>query len=250
MISSELMPFFEERLGEVEVYLSFLTEVETAIQRGAPRLDGSAEVISATQQKILYASVYLQLYNLVEATVAQCLAAITTATENGGLWGPQDLNESLQKEWVRVVARTHTDMAPDNRLKAAVQMCQQLIDKLPVNGFGVEPGGGGNWDDDAIEKISLRVGCTLNISRGAREKAKRPLRDNLGALKLVKSYRNNLAHGSISFAECADGLVVDDLRQATDRVGAYLREVIKCFVQYLDDHDFLRPSSKPQGAMP
>ena len=70
---SELMNGFHERLAEVETYLEFLSTMEARAQHGPPRLEGAEHPISAQQQRILYSSVYLQLYNLVESTMSRCI---------------------------------------------------------------------------------------------------------------------------------------------------------------------------------
>lgn len=127
-------------------------------------------------------------------------------------------------------------------------MCSHLIDQLPIGELKIDVGGGGNWDDEAIEKISTRVGCRLRISPEAKARVKRPERDDMGAMKLVKNRRNNLAHGSISFADCADGVTVEDLRRIAGAVASYLREAIDCFANYIDLFDFLLPERKPSDA--
>jgi hypothetical protein len=244
-----LTPFFAERLAEIDSYLGFLHDVEMATRAGVPRLEGSESSISVEQQRILYSSVYLQLYNVVEATVSRCIEAISDAAAySNGSWRPGDLNASLRAEWVRYIARTHVDLTPDNRLKSAVAMCDHLIDQLPIVDFSIEIGGGGNWDDDAIERISARIGCALKISGEAKAAVKRPRRDDLGALKLVKDRRNSLAHGSISFVDCADGVTVNELRQVADAIADYLREAVDCFVSYVELRGYLRPDFKPTGA--
>jgi hypothetical protein len=246
-ISSELTDFFNERFAEVAAHLEFLAEMGLAAQSGPPRIEGSPARVTAEQQKILYSGIYLQLYNLVEATVSRCVSAVTAAASDGE-WKPQDLNEALKGEWVRVSARTHIVLTPENRLQSAIAMCAYLVDQLPVEDFAVDTGGGGNWDDKGIEKLSARLGCQFKISRKAKQAAKRPVRDDMGALALVKNRRNQLAHGAISFAECADGVTVEDLRGLVEAVGLYLREALRCFVTYIDGHHFLRPESIPAGA--
>jgi hypothetical protein len=123
-----------------------------------------------------------------------------------------------------------------------------LIDQLPIREFRIDIGGGGNWDDEAIEKVSARVGCQLRISPEARGGVKRPERDDMGAMKLIKNRRNNLAHGSVSFVDCADGIVVEDLRRIAHAVASYLREAINCFSNYIDVFEFLLPGRRPSDA--
>jgi hypothetical protein len=240
---------FEERLAEIESYLEFLNGVETEAREGPPRL-GSREgpVITAQQQRILYSSVFLQLYNLVEATVVKCLDGVTEAALQAGSWEPGDLKTELRREWVRVMARTHVDLNYENRLQNALSLCEHLVTSLPVSGFRMEKGGGGNWDDHAIEEVTVRLGFNLHVSANTYNSIKRPFRDDLGPLRLVKKLRNSLAHGDISFAECGENLTVQELRDLTDRTSTYLREVVEAFATYIDGHEYLIPEKRPARA--
>ncbi|MEB3070166.1 MAE_28990/MAE_18760 family HEPN-like nuclease [[Mycobacterium] vasticus] len=233
MPSIDLAPFFEERYAEIDAYLSFLQNVEDAAREGAPRFRGTDASITPEQKKILNSSLYLQLYNLVEATVLRCLEAVVAAVEEAER-RPSELSLELRTEWVRSIARTHSDLGPDKRLRAALDMCEQLLQQMPVKDFKIEPGGGGNWDDSSIEKICERVGCGLKISPSVVQAAKRHIRDDMGALKLVKDRRNGLAHGSLSFVDCSDGVTVAELKGIASAIGDYLREAVTCFVSYVE----------------
>lgn len=247
MNTAELQLFFSERYDEVQAYLEFLTELEDAARKGPPRFDGSATVVSVAQQRILYSSIYLQLYNLVEATVSRCVEAVASAASDGGRWYPEDLCAELQGEWVRVVARTHVDLNPPKRLANALEMMNHLVSRLPISTFQFELGGGGNWDDQSIQSLVKRLGLKFNVKRNTLAAVKRKRRDDMGALKLVKDRRNRLAHGALSFVECADGVVVDELRDLVLAVGDFLDESIGMFVRYIDSFDFLSPA-KQAGA--
>lgn len=247
MSTADLLPFFEERFGEVDSYIDLLEKVEEATQNGIPRIAVSEYRITAKQQKILYSSVYLQLYNLVEATMARCVSELTEATSTAGRWQPHQLNDQLMGEWVRSTARTHSDMSAESRLKHALEMSTHIVQQLPIEPFVIDVGGGGNWDDQVIYKMAERLGCPLSLTLPTQAGVKRKKRDGLGPLQLVKNRRNGLAHGSISFVDCADGVLVSELREMSQSVEAYLREVITCFKSYIDSHNFLRPDSRPSG---
>jgi hypothetical protein len=236
---------FEERLAEIESYLVFLEGIEVEARSGPPRLGTDGALITTQQQRILYSGVFLQLYNLVEATVVRCLDGVTDAALNVGSWLPGDLTKELRREWVRVVARTHVEMNYEHRLEHALNLCQHLVGALPVSGFKVEKGGGGNWDDEAIENIATRLGFNLQVTEATYSGIKRPFRDDLGPLKLVRQLRNSLAHGSISFAECGENLTVGELRDLVGRTAAYLREVVGAFRTYIDGHQFVVPAKRP-----
>ena len=249
----QLTVSFEERLEEIEDYLRLLEAIETVAQSRVPRLESlppesSGYVISTRQLRILYSGVFLQLYNLVEATVVSCLNWVTEATLQQGAWMPGDLNDSLQREWVRVMVRTHTDMTYESRLNGALSLCKHLVEALPIPGFSVDKGGGGNWDDNEIERVVKRLGFTLQVEQKIYSSIKRKVRNDFGPLGLVKDLRNKLAHGSISFAECGDNVTVSDLRDITDKTAAYMRQVVQQFVSFVDGHGYLIPDKRPAAA--
>lgn len=242
---SALTNGFQERLAEVDAYLAFLSTMEEQARHGPPRLQGAEHPISAQQQRILYSSVYLQLYNLVESTMARCVEAVAEAATESNRWKPGDLSQMLRREWVRVLAKTHEDLTPDHRLASALLLCDHLVASLPVANFAIEKGGGGNWDDEAIEAISKRLGCRLVVSEPVYSAVKRRFQDDLGPLALIKQLRNRLAHGSISFAQCAEDMTVARLIELKGKTVDYLREVIGCFSSYVDSFEYLRPERRP-----
>ena len=236
---------FQERLAEVEAYLDFLSTMGTQAQHGPPRLQGAEHPISAQQQRILYSSVYLQLYNLVEATMSRCIEAVAEAAQESGRWKPSDLSDSLRREWVRVTARTHENLTPEHRLESALFLCDHLVASFPITSFDIGKGRGGNWDDAAIEDISQRLGFKLIVSQPVYSAVKRSFRDELGPLALVKHLRNRLAHGSISFAQCAEDVTVGRLVELKDKTVDYLREVVGCFTTYVESFEYLLPERRP-----
>lgn len=244
-MSSKLIIEFQERLSEVEAYLEFLLIIETQAQKGPPRIEGAEHPITAQQQRILYSSVYLQLYNLVEATMSRCIEAISEATNESAKWRPGDLSDSMRREWVRATARTHVELAPEKRLESALSLCEHLVASLPISTFNFEKGGGGNWDDSEIEAFSSRLGFQLAVSKPVYNAIKQPFRDDLGPLVLVKQLRNRLAHGSISFAQCAENATVGWLIELKNRTVNYLREVVDCFSRYIDSFQYLQPERRP-----
>lgn len=240
----DLSQAFEERLAEIKTYLDLLELLEKQVREGIPKLGSSGAKITVQQQRILYSSVYLQLYNLVESTVNQCLDAVCNKVISRGTH-PGHLSEPLRREWVRFIARTHTELNPENRLESALELCNHLVQTLPISTFNIEKGAGGSWTDDRIEKITNRLNLSLNISSDIYKAIKRPFRDGMATLTVIKKFRNQLAHGELSFAECGEGVTVSDLRELTERASSYLREVVNCFQSYIDAYEFLIPEHRP-----
>jgi MAE_28990/MAE_18760-like HEPN len=243
----ELGTAFTERHREIEAYLELLENIEREAQSGPPRLGEAGALITTQQQRILYSGVFLQLYNLVEATIVRCLDGVTDAALTQGSWKPGDLTIELRKEWVRVLARTHVDLNYEHRLESALRLCDHLVSTLPVPGFEVEKGGGGNWDDQAIEQIARRLGFALQVRPEVYSAVKRKFRDDLGCLQLVKKFRNQLAHGNISFAECGENVTVSELRDMTNRTVAYLSDVVETFRTFIAGYGYVVEARRPQA---
>lgn len=235
---------FSDRLQEIEAYLDLLDALEVQVQQGPPRFGATGATITVQQQRILYSSVYLQLYNLVESTVTRCIEAFTTAVVVKGPWQPSDLSTNVRREWVRCIARTHTELSYENRLTAALLLCEHLVQSLPVSDFKIEKGGG-NWDDMSIQDVTTRLGLSLHVSDTVKTGIKRHFRNDQGALVYIKNLRNELAHGSLSFAECGEGVTVSDLRRLKNYTALYLKEVVDSFQASIDAHEFLLPDKRP-----
>ena len=239
---------FEERLIEIGSYIDFLEALEEQVRQGLPQFGQDGSTITVQQQRILYSSVYLQLYNLIESTVTRCVDSISELITSNALL-PNDLCDELKQEWVRETARTHTELNYKNRLQSALTMCEHLVSLKPISEFKLETGGGGNWDDQEIYKFSQRLGLSLTISSEAQQAVKRPFRNDMGTLKLIKDYRNKLAHGNISFAECGENITVSDLRKLTSHVEMYMREVVDCFKSFIDNDEFLSPDVRAERVL-
>lgn len=238
-----LLQDFEDRLDEIDIYLEFLDTVEKQVQAGVPRIGGS-DTISVKQQKILYSSVFLQLYNLIESTVSNCIDAVAQEILDNG-YKPEELSEDTRREWVRFFTRTHMVLNFENRLEDTVKLSNHLIQSLPIDVFKIEKGQGGNWDDLAIQDICRRLGLELKINQGVLTGIKRPFRNDQGALTYIRYLRNELAHGTLSFVESGENLTVSELRDLRNKTSAYLREVVLLFQMYVDKKIYLDPSKRP-----
>ena len=243
---AQLIQFFDERLQEIESYLQLLEDIEVETHSGPPKLGKDGKTITTQQQKILYSGVFLQLYSLVEACIVQCLDSVPEAAAQNDSYIPGDLSKELRREWVRVVARTHADVPYEKRLDNALHLCNQLVNSLPISEFKIEKGSG-NWDDLAIEDVAKRLGFKLNVDQNTNSEIKKNVKNDLGSLVLIKTQRNSLAHGNISFVECGENFTVSDLRNLTDRTASYLREVVQLFVSHIENHQYLIPEKRPNS---
>lgn len=234
---------FEERIAEIEAYIELLEALNLQAQSGPPEIGGA--IITTQQQQMLYSSVYIQLYNLVEATATWCVSAVSSATSTGALWNAKNLDSAIRREWIRTSAQTHSILNPSNRFSSTLDLCEAVLQETPISDWNIERGGGGNWDIVEIEKISKRIGCTLNITQSVETAAKRHFRNEKNALAFVKDLRNQLAHGSISFVQSGENVTVSDLIELKQRTVDYLRQVVQSFQDYLDSYKYLAAPFRP-----
>ncbi len=227
---------FEERVEEIDSYIKLLETIERSAHSGPPEIDG--DVITARQQRMLYSAVFLQLYNLVEATATWCVSAVTTATASSGAWTVDQLEPLIRQEWVRTNARTHVTLSSQKRHKTNLIFCDLLLQGGNISEWDIEKGGG-NWDIKEIETISKRIGCVLRISPDVYRAAKRPFRNDKNSLLYIKDLRNQLAHGTISFEQSGENLTVSDLKELKGRTVNYLEEVVQSFSTYISQSHVL-----------
>lgn len=252
MTATPLREDYNERLGEVDAYLIIVTGIEHALNEGTPFLRGAAGAmipVTPLQQRLLYAGVYLHLYNLVEATISRCVAAVERAATAGGTRQVGDLSRSLRAEWVKSTAKTAEALGPDVRLEAAVALCESLVAMLPIT-LSIRQGGGGNWDDVQIKRFCERIGVSLQLQPATFSAVKRPFRDDQGPIKTIVTLRNKLAHGVMSFSECGSGVSSTRLQELRDLTASYLSEVVDAFERFIDGQEYLEPArrSPPNAA--
>ncbi len=234
----EIRRGFRERSQEILQYLDTLRFVENHGADFVSRSGNSRLSLDTTTHHVLKASVFLHLYNLVESTVTGCLSRIAEEIcETGVVY--EDLSEEWKKSWLQEKGQTAQPLNQEKRIETLLEISEHLIGRKTID-FDPSMRGGGNLDDSQIEKTVKRFGIELKIHPSLREAIKRHVVDDMGPLKLIRQRRNALAHGEASFGDCGRTVSVRDLRIWTAVVVRYLREVIRCFEEYLHGRYFER----------
>lgn len=225
---------FNERMNDIESYFELVNNIEVAISSGGAILNfnNTTYTVKPEQQKIMYSSIYLHLYNLIESTISTLIDAIGRhATEgiNGQL---SLLTAEMRKLYVTSVAAPYELLTNEKRLEKALLLFDQVLNIQPVN-IKIPPGGGGNWDVHEISKLSKNIGIDVSLTSSLRQKVMKPFRNDKNPIWLIKEIRNKLAHGDISFAECGNNHVASDFRKLIDIVKEYLQYIINKYDDYI-----------------
>ncbi|AQS50529.1 hypothetical protein PAEH1_01355 [Paenalcaligenes hominis] len=230
---------FERRVKDIETYFELVEKIEVALGAGNARLktDNSYYQIKAEQQKMIYASVYLHLYNLIESTITTLIEAVERHAQTGINGQLALLTKKMQALYVKSVIEADSTASEEKRLEKALSLFEQALNLKPFE-IKIPPGGGGNWDLMRIEEMSRKIGVPLKTPRDLKDRLARPYRNDQGAFFYIKSIRNQLAHGSLSFVECGEALVARDLNVLIEDVKAYLKFLIDSYERFLVTHQY------------
>ncbi|MFM5397655.1 MAE_28990/MAE_18760 family HEPN-like nuclease [Aeromonas veronii] len=234
---------FNERVREIESYFDLVSNIESAIGQGSARFDvnGQPYQITPIQQKVMYSVIYLQLYNLVEATMNLLIEAVERNTRESIDGDVSLLSENLRNLYVKFVTQPEDDSSGyEAKLKRALCLFKQILRIEPAD-IGFPAGGGGNWNYTEIRSYSLSLGVEINLPPRVNTMVQRRIRNNEPPLQLIKRYRNDLAHGAISFEACGEGHVASDFRYLIDVVKLYLTHVIDAYELFITEQRFRSP---------
>jgi hypothetical protein len=227
------METFNSRCQEIERFfdmLQFMTDHRASRLSNSDSSDAvpdSIFIIGRELEKTLRASGYLMLYNLVEATMTNAIAAIHEhiAAESVGF---DSLKEDVRKIAIKGLRKAVSSEAPIQLLDTNIPISSALI----WLGFDKKELFSGNLDSRLIKKKAKEYGFEvathdLTVSRdGAR-------------LLDVKTKRNELAHGSISFEDCGHDTSVDELVSIFGEAKLFLQATLDGISDYLQNRSYL-----------
>lgn len=230
---------FDRRVKDIEIYFELVEKIEIALGAGEARLktDSSFYQIKAEQQKMLYASVYLHLYNLIESTITTLIGAVERHAQAGINGQLTLLTEKMQALYIKSVIEADSMASEEKRFEKALSLFEQTLNIKPLE-IRISPGGGGNWDLARIDQLNKKIGVSLRTPQELKRRLTRPYRNDQGAFFYIKSIRNQLAHGSLSFVECGEALVASDLDGLIGIVKDYLKLLIDSYERFILAHQY------------
>lgn len=218
---------FRDRVGEIEVYFTFVMNIDNGSILLTKRGEGLVSSYTAQKQgdlvRTFKATAFLLLYNLMESTVSNAVEAIFDDLSN------LDISFDSCRQEIRSVVlgnlKQHNiaDILPDlNRL--SFDIIKKTFRKSKIVS--------GNVDARKIKEVANDYGFALPSADGT-------------SLLTVKSGRNDLAHGSKSFAEVGRDYTVTELVGMKDKVIDYLNVMLTNVAVYITQQDYLSASDRP-----
>lgn len=228
-MNSILFQDFNERSQEVSQYFILLKNLEQeSIKLSMEGKGGTIKTkeIAPDLLRTLKASGFLLLYNLVEATMRNAIEAIFDELKNKSV-----SYDEIRPELKKIVLKNLKKRSL-NDIHLSIKMIS--IDIINT-GFDSEDLFSGNIDGRKIKATAIEYGfsCKTDVRK-----------TNNGAdLLIVKTNRNDLAHGFKSFAEVGRDKAADELLKIKNSVVKYLKQILQNIEYYLKNRDYLDTSN-------
>lgn len=212
---------FEQRVTEVSEYLRMLKALDRsdAVIHSQSKASHKTTPVEDDWRKVSKATVYLLIYNLVEAAIRSAFGELyeTIASEGRSL---QSVSEEIRDAWVLSEHRklTRETASPENYREAASRMVLAALDREVVRLESSRLPVSGNLDADNIRRVCHDHGVGVRVHRAAKGGID---------LKIVKDQRNALAHGDRTFSEVGRDVTVEDLVRTARQAEIFVRGILK-----------------------
>lgn len=208
---------FEKRKQEVNIYFDFLKS----------QINKEISFKQTEVERILKANSLLILYNLIESSIRNAIQAIHDTIQMEAV-SYYFLKEELQRIYLRQLSYR---LQKSNHLtfeSLIMPFLEKIIDNVFIE-FDKTLTFGGNLDAQKIREIAKNYGfssSTLKANQGGRE------------LLTVKTQRNNLAHGIISFSECGRDHSFPELDKIKEEIINYIEDILNNIEDYIDQQAY------------
>jgi hypothetical protein len=209
---------FNIRTAEIKNYLNFASEIDA----GTISLQYNAEsslnpILAQAWSKTVRASCFLLIYNLVESTMKNAIAAIFDDLQSHSV--PFDAcREGIKK----VVLNNFKALSPERALSELLQIALDVVIKT----FNKDKIFSGNIDSRKISEIAATYGFATPIGQGHH-------------LLTIKNHRNDLAHGDKSFDEIGRDYAIGDIVNMFTHTELYLQSALDNIELYIDNQVYL-----------
>ncbi len=224
------LEIYQERIDEIELYFRALYDLYQTQSH-----EREYEFYNDDFLKILKANALIMLYNLVESSIMGGILEIYDELKTSG-YSYKDVRKEIQDIWISFkFNQVYDKTAHYNSYRdKAEEIINAILKNEPLEMNRKATDISGNLDADKIRQICSDHGITYTIESGCR-----------GGIVLedVKNKRNQLAHGTSSFAECGRYYTIDDLKKIKNETVIFLNGILYGMKQYYDEKTFLEAAN-------
>lgn len=232
---------FNDRKKEIEEFISLMVFLERKNDEKSPNddvtffqnffypADGGITISYQSMINIMKSNVALMIYNIIEFTVSGLIDVIYDAIRNQEL-SYIDVNDSIQQLWRKTMLSATKDPNANYNtfLRKSEEMIDYILNKKTLDLQTRNILRVGNLDGVKIKDSLEAHGVTF------------PSRDNYRPDKLnfIKTKRNELAHGAISFTEALRDRAIKDISDDNEIIFSFLKDLIETVENYHDNEEY------------
>lgn len=219
---NETWNLFTERLDEIEFYYTELVRMD--VKKNSS--DREKRLF-----KIMKSTFILMLYNLIEASIMTGIQEVYDNIREENV-SYDRTTKYLQKLWLKSQLKSFQSNAKTKTYVDRVgDIVENILIQKNITFYKADLGNMfGNLDAKAIKQL-----CD---SHGIRCKLK-----NKGeVLCTIKTSRNHLAHGDLSFSECGRDFSIQDLNKIMKETIQFIKDVLVGMENYIKDKKYLAAS--------
>lgn len=222
---------FNDRKGEIDLYFEFIDFLDN-IEK-TENLEKSYYILyNKDVEKIIRANSLLMLYNLVESTLVTGMEEVYSALKENNITYSQ-VRREIREIWFNYRFSKAYDRKAhyDTYKKTAENIISSIVLNKPLILDRKATGISGNLDAMSIRDVCKKHGIQFHTPENCHGGEK---------LTKVKDQRNQLAHGTLSFAECGRDFTVEDLHVIKEDVESFLSGFIDSIESYYDNEEYLK----------
>ncbi|RZJ35968.1 MAG: hypothetical protein EOO18_07635 [Chryseobacterium sp.] len=207
-------------MDEVDQFLEFIQKSESHLELGTKEL--GIVGIDKDLIKIMKASAFLVLYNLIESTMRNSIQEIYEHLKTKNI--PFDM---VRSELKKVVLKNLKKPKVENILEKIKILSHDVVSA----GFDPSDLFSGNVDARLVRDIAEEYGFSSATNSAQTKDGQK--------LVIVKTQRNDLAHGNKSFSEVGKEKSITEIMIIRDEVKAFLGEIVDNIDKYLTNQLYL-----------
>lgn len=221
-----IIDMFDQRIQEIDVFFQALNELDKeSVGRAADHYYYNQEFI-----KILKANSLIMIYNLVESSVMGAIQEIYDQVRQEGLVYA-DVREEIKSIWFAYkFKQVYDQQAHYQSYKAkALEIVNSILTGSVIELDRKATDVSGNLNAEKIRRVCQEHGIAFFPDSNCRGGI---------VLDTVKERRNDLAHGTLSFAECGRDYSITELMQIKDETISFLRSLLAGMQQYYNGKEY------------
>lgn len=221
-----IFDMFDERVQEINLYFEAIKELD----RNSNEDSSTEAYFNSEFIKILKANTLLMVYNLVESTVMGGILEIYDKVKQEGLTYA-GVRKEIKDIWFSYKFRqVYDQQAHYNSYKGkALEIVNSILVGEVIELDRKATAISGNLDAQQIRNVCSEHGIIFQPDAKSRGGI---------VLETVKERRNDLAHGTLSFAECGRDYSIKDLGKIKDQAVLFLRGLLASMKQYYDEKQY------------